>query len=107
MTQSKPTFDNFDLITDTTTGKYFATQSAMARLLDVPYQTISDYVNGNCDAEPMKLFSTKVHTKDGVKDAQLLNEDQILKLINHFNLDLLFRLAQAGLRVAALAHTPD
>ena len=91
--------EGLDLAINPLTGEVFATIGATAKITEQPPASIGRYVNGSVDGvEPMTLGEYKVETNTGLRLCGLLNENQILKVIITYKTDLLFKVADSGLR---------
>lgn len=91
--------DGLDLALQPLTGEVFATIGATAKITNKSPSSIGRYVNGAVEGvEPMTLLAHAVETNTGLRSCGLLNENQILQVIIIYKPDLLFKVAESGLR---------
>ncbi|MGL5079769.1 MAG: hypothetical protein ACRDBG_28565, partial [Waterburya sp.] len=87
--------DGLELVVNLEDGAVYASQSAVARIVDRNESTIRSFVT----SRDFQLKSAEVPTSTGIKTSRLLDESQLLLVIQEYKPELLIQCAKAGLRL--------
>lgn len=87
--------DGLELVIDELSGEVYASQKATARMCKVSEAAIHKFKGANQLTSKM----AEVLTPGGLQGANLFNEGTLLKLIAHYNSELLMEFAQLGMRL--------
>jgi hypothetical protein len=87
--------DGIELVINTETGEAFATQSAVARMVDKGESTIRAFIT----SQKIEVKTAKVLTTTGLKTSQLLDEKSIVACLFKYNLPMAEKFTQLGVRV--------
>lgn len=89
--------DGLELVINTETGECFASQSALARMVDVSEAAIRKWVKN--PSNQIEVFEAQIQTTQGLRTSNLINEDGIYQAFCKYKPELLIACAKAGIRM--------
>lgn len=93
-------FGGLEIVIDDDTGEVFASQRAIARLIDKHNEYVRRYANTYFEGDTnSSVLTAEVLTAGGLQRDTLYDETFILSIIAKYKPDLLLKLAQTGLRL--------
>lgn len=99
-----PVYERFEsngleLVVNTNTGKAYATQSAIIRMLETPKSTVVNALKGVPNQD---IKTAEIQTQGGLQGCRLYSAETVFKLALKYNIDLAEKMGAAGANVYML-----
>ncbi len=97
---TSPTIDGLQIVIDHQTGKVYASQSALARLIDKHSQYVYNHEKSLIESsKKVDGLEAEILTAHGLRSSKLYGEDFIYSLLAKYKPELLVEAAKAGIRL--------
>ena len=97
---NSPTIDGLQIVIDNQSGKVYASQSALAKLIGKPNSSVRYHAEAMVKGvQEIDKIAAEIQTPGGLQGSQLYGEDFIYSLMAKYRPDLLVQAAKAGLRL--------